>query len=292
MHFLLCIISSIVVRRTGPVFISRIRREPDTIYQQTTPRGRCRSNEEVRSHIRFLGIQSIANATQCRPIVLQDEKTCIAGRSRPTDIANAEGGNRSHAGRKVRNLFTRHLVCRGEVNYTSLLILASPCRYFQSIMPIHWLATYREPLFRELAFVKDRQLRYKQQKVIQEGLLTMLEDIDVDADMNSTASDHVCTITTEVIDVISLIQSDVCLSPSKRRKNNEECVDPFADLRSELPPTNCKTSKKASLITVMAEYKLMSSVNGSRRPCPFEFWRAHAAKFPNLATIANRILVI
>ena len=69
-------------------------------------------------------------------------------------------------------------------------------------MPIHWLATYLEPSFRELAFVKDRQLRCQQQKVIQQGLLTMLEDIDIDADVNSNASDHVCTITTEVIDVI------------------------------------------------------------------------------------------
>ena len=57
MHFLLCIISSIVVRRTGPVFVSRIRREPDIIYQQITPRGRCRSNEDVSSNIRFLGVQ-------------------------------------------------------------------------------------------------------------------------------------------------------------------------------------------------------------------------------------------
>ena len=103
------------------MFVSRIRRESDIIYQQITPCGRCRSNEEVRSHIRFLGIQSIANATQCRPIVLQDEKTCIAGRSRPTDIANAQGGNRSRAGGEVRNLFSRHLICqsRGKVYLAS-----------------------------------------------------------------------------------------------------------------------------------------------------------------------------
>ena len=105
MHFLLCIISSIVLRRTGPVFVSRIRKEPDIIYQPITPREGCRSNEKGRSHFRFRGIQSLSNATQCRPIVLQGEKTCIAGRSRPTDIANAQGGNRSRAGREVRNLF-------------------------------------------------------------------------------------------------------------------------------------------------------------------------------------------
>ena len=42
----------------------------------------------------------------------------------------------------------------------------------------------------------------------------------------------------------------------------------------------------------MAEHKLMSSVNGSGRPYPFEFWRAHAAKVPYLATIAKMIRVI
>jgi hypothetical protein len=42
----------------------------------------------------------------------------------------------------------------------------------------------------------------------------------------------------------------------------------------------------------MSEYKVMSNVNGNGRPCPFEFWRVHAAKLPYLATIAKRILVI
>ena len=85
-------------------------------------------------------------------------------------------------------------------------------------MPIHWLATYLEPSFRELAFVKDRQLRSKQQKVIQDGLLTMLEDIDIDANVNISASDHVCTITTEVIGVILSFRLMVVCPPQKDAK--------------------------------------------------------------------------
>ena len=46
------------------------------------------------------------------------------------------------------------------------------------------------------------------------------------------------------------------------------------------------------VLTEIAEYKLMSSVAGSGRPCPFEFWRVHTAKLPYLATIAKRIVVI
>jgi hypothetical protein len=36
----------------------------------------------------------------------------------------------------------------------------------------------------------------------------------------------------------------------------------------------------------------MPSVTGSGRPCPFDFWRTHATRFPYLSTIAKRILVI
>ena len=74
------------------------------------------------------------------------------------------------------------------------------CRYYQSIMPIHWLATYLDPSFRELAFVTDRQIRCKQQKMIQEGLLTMSEDIDMDIAMNRTVSFHACNSSKQYFD--------------------------------------------------------------------------------------------
>jgi hypothetical protein len=111
-----------------------------------------------------------------------------------------------------------------KVNYTLLLILASPCRYSQSIMPIHWLATYLEPSFRELAFVKDRQLRCKQQKVIQEGLMTMLEDIEINVDVNSNASDQVCKITTKVIYLILTFRVILVCRPQKDAKTTTKVL--------------------------------------------------------------------
>ena len=46
----------------------------------------------------------------------------------------------------------------------------------------------------------------------------MLEDIDIDADVNSNASDHVCTIATEVIDVILSFRVMFVYHPQKDAK--------------------------------------------------------------------------
>ena len=67
-------------------------------------------------------------------------------------------------------------------------------------MPIHWVATYLDPSFRELGFVNDRQVRCKQQRIIQDGLLKMSEDIVVG--MSDNENPDVCGLMINLIDLI------------------------------------------------------------------------------------------
>jgi hypothetical protein len=82
-------------------------------------------------------------------------------------------------------------------------------------MPIHWLATYLDPSFRELGFVKDRHLRCKQQKVIQEGLQTMLDDINIEAVANN---DDVSTPMTDLTDLVFICRSMCVFHHRKEEK--------------------------------------------------------------------------
>ena len=68
-------------------------------------------------------------------------------------------------------------------------------------MPIHWFATYLDPWFRELGFVKDRHLRCKQQNVIQDALLTMVDDINSQVTTNQGRSEDVCVFKASLNDL-------------------------------------------------------------------------------------------
>lgn len=45
-------------------------------------------------------------------------------------------------------------------------------------MQIHWIATYLDPSFRDLAFVSDKTYRATQLRSIKDGLNIMATDID------------------------------------------------------------------------------------------------------------------
>ncbi len=68
-------------------------------------------------------------------------------------------------------------------------------------MEIHWIATFLDPSFRELSFVKDKKYRLKQFKAIEDGLYSMVDDLkledlqkDIDVSVVFTISDNECNL--------------------------------------------------------------------------------------------------
>ena len=77
-----------------------------------------------------------------------------------------------------------------------------------------------------------------------EGLLTMLEGIDIDADVNSNASDHVCTITTEVVDVILSFRMMFVYRPQKDAKTTTNVLTRLLTYGAKSRPPTGKRRRK------------------------------------------------
>ena len=79
---------------------------------------------------------------------------------------------------------------------------------------------------------------------IREGLLTILEDIDIDADVNSYTSDHVCTITTEVIDIILSFRMMFVYCPHKDAKTTTNVLTRLLTYGVKFRPPTAKRRRK------------------------------------------------
>ncbi|CAF1449280.1 unnamed protein product [Adineta ricciae] len=148
-------------------------------------------------------------------------------------------------------------------------------KYNQSIMQIHWIATFLDPSFRELSFVSDKSYRTTQLKSIKDGLILMANDIENEKK--------------------DLIDNSTDQQPPLKKARTEVSIDPFAQLRSSSSEPS-KLNIKDELSAELAQYSKLSFSTTSTSANPslllLDFWRTNEKRLRLLAIIAKRILVI